>query len=334
MQRVKLDDVAKLAGVSTATVSRYISGNIPVSKRSAARIKSAIDELHYQPNTAAQILATQKTNTLGLLLYALGDSYFSDLLRGVESRAGEADYFLLIHSVRNSIVKKRKFKQIFGPHNTDGILVFSDSIDDEEIIRLHKLNMPVVLMHRTAPPGVDYPCILIENINGVKTMMSHLIEVHHCQRIVFLQGLELHQDTYLRDMGYRQALEDHGLPFDPELVVPGYFHAPEAKESISTLIRKGIKFDAIFAANDASASGAMMALWEAGLRIPEDVKVVGFDDVAFSQILTPPLTTVKVPIEEVGYHAADKLIRKLNGENVEQTTVLPTELIIRKSCGC
>ena len=332
-KRIRIEDVAKKAGLSTATVSRYINQSAAVSQENAEKIQAVIDDLNYVPHAAAQILASQKTMTIGLIFPSLTSTFFGALLRGIETRARKDDFTLLIHSAE-IISKKTKKRRVLGEHNTDGIIVFSDSMDDEELTRLADLNFPVVLMHRSSPTFLNIPSVTIENKNGVNKLVSHLIEVHGCQKIAFLRGPEMHEDAYWREAGYRKALLEHNIPFDSNLVECGDFNTEHARLAVKRLLNKNIEFDAIFAGDDDAASGSMMALREAGLRIPEDVAVVGFDDQTIAAHLSPPLTTIRSPIEQVGFQATDKLIHLIEGKSVEMETLLPTELVVRHSCGC
>ena len=165
-------------------------------------------------------------------------------------------------------------------------------------------------------------------------LVNHLIEMHRRRRIVFLRGPEGHEDSAWRERGYREALEAHTISFDPKLIAWGQFDEDKAFESIQKLLLDGIQFDAVFAGDDDSAIGAMRALKMAGRVIPQDVAVVGFDDVPFARYLSPALTTVRAPIEEVGREAVRQLARMMKGEQAQALTLMRTELVIRESCGC
>jgi LacI family transcriptional regulator len=158
--------------------------------------------------------------------------------------------------------------------------------------------------------------------------------MHGCRRIAFLTGPEDHEDSYWREIGYAEALREHNLIFDPALKIDGFFDAAKAKESVKKLIETKVAVDAIFAADDESASGAMMALRDAGIRVPEDIAVVGFDDTLLASHLTPALTTVSAPIEDAGRQAVKQLVLLIDGKATESVTLLQTELVIRQSCGC
>ncbi|HSL41947.1 MAG TPA: substrate-binding domain-containing protein [Anaerolineales bacterium] len=252
------------------------------------------------------------------------------MLKGIEAGAYDAGYDLLIHSTRQEGPSRRPL----GEHNTDGLLIFTDGLDHRELHRLYNLNFPLVLLHQTAPDSLNIPAIAIENKDGAAMLIRHLIESHARRRIVYLQGPEGHEDSVWRERGYREALEAHDIPFDENLVASGGFDDDEAFAAIQQLLLDGLDFDAVFAGDDDAAIGVMRALKLAGRVIPDDVAVVGFDDVPFARYLSPALTTVRAPIEEVGREAVRQLVHLMNGEQAEALTLMRTELVVRESCGC
>jgi DNA-binding LacI/PurR family transcriptional regulator len=181
---------------------------------------------------------------------------------------------------------------------------------------------------------VNIPTVTIENQSGAQQLVSHLIEVHGRRRILFLRGPEGHEDSQWREKGYREALKAHGIPFDPALVTGGGFNRNEARQTMEQLLCNGADFDAIFAGDDDASVGVLLALWQAGRRVPEEIALAGFDDQVFASTITPPLTTVRAPTEQVGREAVRMLVRLIRGESVVPRLVLPTELVIRESCGC
>lgn len=327
-----IQDVADLAGVSIATVSRVVNGKSPVVPETAQRVMDAIRELNYVPRAAARILASKRTDTLGLIVPEISGEFFAPMLRGIEAAAGDAGFDLLIHTT--AYKKPDMRRHTLGEHNTDGLLVFIGSMELAELERLVSIGFPVVFLHQTAPEGLDIPVVTVENKKGAFLAVEHLIETHSCRRILYLNGPEGNEDSAWRERGYRLALEKHDIPFDPALVVPGDFSSRRAEQAMRELLAGGLAFDAIFSGDDLAAVGAMSALREAGLRIPEDVKIIGFDDVPLARHLTPPLTTVHAPTEQVGRTATDLLVRLVRREPVEREILLPTELTIRQSCGC
>ncbi len=323
-------DVARHAEVSIATVSRVLNGTTPVQPEKADRVRLAMEELQFVPRQAARVLASKRTNTIGLLLPEISGAFFSPMLKGVEAGAYEAGYDLLIHSTQQVETARRRL----GEHNTDGLLVFTHSLAPRELQRLHNLNFPMVLLHQTPPVSLNIPVIAIENKDGAAVLIDHLIERHGRRRIVYLRGPQGHEDSVWRERGYREALEAHNIPFDEGLIASGGFDDEEAFAAMQELLADGVAFDAVFAGDDDAAIGAMRALKLAGRLIPQEVAVVGFDDVTFARYLSPALTTVRAPIEQVGREAVRQLVRLMNGGQAEALTLMRTELVIRESCGC
>jgi LacI family transcriptional regulator len=325
---ITIRDVARQADVSVATVSRYINQTAPVSPEVAARVQAAMAELKFVPHASAQRLATHKTNAVGLLVENLHD-FFSPMFTGVESVTNAAGFDLLISSSHH-----KEFPFTLGPHNTDGLLVFWDSLSQASLQQAHAMGFPIVLIHQSPPEGLAIPCVTVENKAASKRLVDHLIEAHGRRRIVFLRGPIDNEDSYWREIGYRQALEDHGLPLDPRLVSKGDYDRTVAEASTRELLRAGAEFDAVFAADDETALGVLAALRAAGKHVPEEVSLVGFDDQRMSAYLTPPLTTVRAPTEEVGRQAAHQLVSLIRTGQADLLTLLPTEMVLRHSCGC
>jgi len=330
--RATIEDVAKLADVSTATVSRVINRTGPAAEKTVNRVLTAIDQLDYVPHSGARQMAGGRPNLVGLIFPAIGDPFMSELLQGIETLLSEEGYDLLLYSPQGGYRKERRSFLPLNEHNTDGLIVFADSLSEAELRRFHKNQLPLVLLHQTPPADLDIPCVTVENKDGAGKAVSHLIECGY-KNIAFLAGLEGHEDAYWREVGYKEVLAANNIPFRPELVAYGGFSAEISEASVAQWILEGVEFDAIFAADDNSAQGAKFALQQAGKRIPEDVAVIGFDDVKFARYMMPPLTTIRMPIAEAGRAAAEQLIRQMKGEKVDALTLLPTDLIIRESCG-
>jgi LacI family transcriptional regulator, galactose operon repressor len=334
-QQATISDVAERAGVSIATVSRVINGTSPVATETAQRVQEAIQELAFVPRAAARVLASRRTETLGLLLPEIGGAFFSPLLRGIEAEARLAGFDLLIHATSHiPHASAPVAHRPLGEHNTDGLLVFTQSIDEKELSRLYALNFPAVLLYQSPPSPLNIPSVTIENKSGAQMIVEHLIQVHNRRRIVFLRGPEGNEDSEWRERGYREALEANNIPFDPMLITIGGFNEEEAQIALQEFFNKNIEFDAVFAGDDDSAAGAISALTQAGKHIPRDVAVVGFDDLPIARYLRPALTTVRAPIEQVGRESVRQLIELIRGEQAEALVMMRTELVIRESCGC
>jgi len=330
---VTIRDVAKYAGVSVATVSRYVNQNAPVSQAAAERISQVMLDLNYSPHAAARNLATNRTLAVGMLLPNMDNDLFGPLFRGIEGVLRPNKYNLLVATYNPALW--HEVQMPIGPHNTDGLLVFADALGDEQLQQLALANFPVVLMHRKPSAVLKIPYVTVENEAATRTMIDHLIEAHGRRRIIFMRGPHTQEDSHLRESGYRAALAAHGLQFDESLMLEGRFATSVARQSLGEFILAGKgNFDGIFTGNDLGAIGVLEVLRENGLRVPEDVSVTGFDDSRLSPYLDPPLSTVHAPTEDVGRAAALQLVKLLHGEAAEAATLLPTNVILRRSCGC
>ncbi len=324
-------DVAQRAGVSVATVSRIINETGPVAAETVARVQQAMDDLKYIPKAAARNLSNRKTDTIGLLFTDIHGDFFAPLLSGIESTARAAGYDLLISTAGRG---SARLDLPVGPHNTDGLLVFANSVGEMALRRYFELGFPMVLVHQSPPEGMEIPAVTVENKAASRKIVTHLIERHGRRRIVLLQGPADQEDSHWREIGYRQALASCGIALDEGLIAPGDFDRNVATASITRLLQEGIPFDAVFSGDDEAAVGVLAALSAAGVKVPEEVAVAGFDDQRLSAYLNPPLTTVRAPTEQVGCAAAEQLIRLIRTGEAEPLILLSTDLIVRRSCGC
>lgn len=331
---ITIRDIAREADVSVATVSRYLNQNAFVSSSLADRIQQVMDRLDYVPQATARQLATSRTNTIGLLVPNMHNNFFAALLAGIEQEVSKHEYNLLIAT--GSIDQNRTNQLSLGSHNTDGLLVFADSLTDEQIAQLHARQLPMVLIHKTSSVELDIPTVTIENKSATRNLINHLIQVHGHRRILLVRGSEYQEDSYWREVGFKDALADHGIPFDEALAIRGSFDRDIAYNALKTFLDdpNHPEFDAIFSGDDDAAIGIYDALKENGLNIPEDVSVVGFDDTQIAPFLTPPLTTVIAPTEEVGRSAVKQLLCLLDGRKPVPVTLHATEIVLRQSCGC
>jgi LacI family transcriptional regulator len=291
-------------------------------------VLAAVSMLNYRPNAAARSLAARRTYALGLTFHTIDGDFFQHMLRGAEEAASQQGYTLLIYTTRDANKRVE-----LGKHNTDGVIVFADSQTERQLAEYAAAGFPVVLLHRSAPAGMKMPVVTVENKNGARAMTDHLIENCGRRRIAFLRGPDDQEDSYWREMGYRESLAAHGLGFDPQIVGPGDFVIERAQETVRGWLEARLPIDAIFAGDDESALGAMMALQERGVRCPEDVAVAGFDDIRLARFLNPPLTTVRAPIEAAAAEAVYQLVKLIHGEPAAPMTLLATELVVRESCG-
>jgi DNA-binding LacI/PurR family transcriptional regulator len=331
---VTIRDVARQAGVSVATVSRYINRNAPVSAEVAERLDQVMSNLRYVPHAAARNLASRKTRVIGLLLNNLHNDFFVPLLNGIGGVVRQKEYNLIVATYHAN--SRTVMPPPIGPHNTDGLLVFSDGLVDEDLANLNASGFPMVLVHRTSPSPLKIPSVTVENVEITQRLVEHLIQVHGKRRILFMRGPLYQEDSLRREVGYKSALAANGIPFDEKLVLNGEFERDIAFQVLNDFLSNGkrVAFDAVFTGDDDAAIGVLKALHLHGYHIPEDVAVIGFDDLGFAPFLNPPLTTVRAPTESVGRIAAERLFEILESQASNAAVILPTEIIYRRSCGC
>jgi DNA-binding LacI/PurR family transcriptional regulator len=216
------------------------------------------------------------------------------------------------------------------------MLVFSDGLFDEDLTNLQGSGFPMVLVHRTSPNSLPIPSVTVENIQITHQLIEHLIQVHGKRRILFMRGPVHQEDSYRRELGYKSALAANGIPFDENLILNGEFERDIAYQVLNDYLSNGkrVAFDAVFTGDDDAAIGVLRALHKHGYKIPEEIAVVGFDDLGFASFLNPPLTTVRAPTESVGRIATEELFAVLENSSANEAIVLPTEIIFRRSCGC
>jgi DNA-binding LacI/PurR family transcriptional regulator len=330
---VTIRDVAKQADVSIATVSRYINKNAHVSQEVAERITQAMANLDYKLHVNAQNLASRRTNNIGLLLNKMSNVFFEPLMAGISAVINERGYNLMV-ATRITIAESQ-YQLPVGPQNTDGLLIFVDNASGDHVFELSKKKFPIVLIHCTPPSGLEIPFVTVENKIATFEIIEHLIVQHGRKHILFMGGPQKQEDACLREQSYCAALASHQIPLDRGLMLVGEFESAVAYRILRDYLGKhGQNFDAVFAGDDDAAVGVLRALDEMHIRVPEAVSVVGFDDSILSAYITPSLTTVHAPTELVGRTAAEILIDIIQGKPVKRENILPTKLVIRRSCGC
>lgn len=319
--------VAKAAGVSIATVSRIINGTANVSAERKRAVDAAIAKFNFRPNPAARGLAMGKSTTIGVITQAIDSPFYGEGLRGIESHLQKRGYAALFMSGNwNEQDEARCMSELLA-RRVDGIIIFSGRLGDTQLAA-HARKVPIVLSgRRLKSPGVF--SLPIEDHQGALLATRHLIELGH-RRIAFIAGILDHPDAVERLKGYRRALQEAGIAYDPKLVVPGDFHEEGGVEATERLLGSRTKFTALFCVNDQTAYGACLALYRNGLRVPNDVSVVGFDDLHSSSYRVPPLTTVRQAIRVLGERSAEAMLQMLRGER-PRIELPPVELIVRES---
>lgn len=330
---VTIKDVARKAGVSTATVSRILNNIGPANEETIHRVKAVAKDLRYIPSALGRNLSRQKTEALGLLLPDLFGEFFSEVIRGADQTAQANFYHLVVSSSHNN---KREIeaalKMMRG--RVDGLVVMSPHLDANALKMNLPQSLPFVLLNCHLQ-GEDFDALSIDNYSGARKMTEHLIRHGH-KRIGAISGTPGNLDAEDRLRGYRDAMRDAGIPVEPAFIVHGSFSEASGYEAARRLMTLDPKPSALFASNDAMAIGALSALREVGLNVPEDMALAGFDDIPIGKYLTPPLTSVEVDIYNLGVLAIETLLHAVTHRNThhKRQTILPTTLRVRESCGC
>lgn len=327
--RPTLEEVAERAGVSRATVSRVVNGQTTVAEDLRRAVEAAAAELGYVPHAAARSLVTHRTDSVALILpespnrVFSDDQFFPSVIRGVAGELDAAGKLLVLLTVGSAEARTRAERYAVGGH-VDGVMFAS--LHDADLL-------PELMLRRGVPvvcnglPHLAAPCIDVDHMGGVSAAVAYLLSKGR-RRIATVAGPQDMVAGRARLEGYRQAL---GEADRRAIVAVGDFTAESGHAAMRQLLADEPELDAVFVASDLMAHGALQALREAGRRVPEDVSVVGFDDIALASYCDPPLTTVRQPIAEIGRSMARTMLRLLEGREVEPIQILPTELVVRDS---
>jgi DNA-binding LacI/PurR family transcriptional regulator len=330
---VTIDDVAKYAGVSTATVSRVINDNYPVSDELRQQVQSAIAALGYQPDRAARRLRANSSEILGIIIPDIQNPYFTSVVRGIEDMAYTHQMNVLLCNTDDDPLKQENYLRVLRAERAAGVvLAASFGIRAEAIQELQNAGIPIVLIDRLVP-NLEIDAVLVDNVQGSYMATLHLVDLGH-QRIGLIVGDQELTPGFQRYQGYQQALRDSGIRLEPEYIRIGHFKIESGYRLAKDLLQLPVPPDAIFAASNLISLGVLKAVREMNLRIPEDVAVVGFDDMVWANELYAPLTTVAQPMYEVGQEAARLLFQRQSDPAIPvRTIMLRASLIVRESCG-
>lgn len=319
--------VARRAGVSPSTVSRILNGTANVSTLKMQVVAEAIEKLGFRPNPVARGLAGGRTFSIGVVTQAVDSPFYGEGMRGIENTLSPAGYMPLFVSGEWQLAEEERCIETLLARRVDGIIVLAGRLSDRSL-RAHAKTTPMVVIGRDVK-GPRLYGLNFDNVEGGRLATQHLVECGHT-RIAFITGDPEHPDALERQRGYRKALSDAGIPFNPSLVVPGDYHEASGLMAVSKLLEERREFTAIVAANDQSAVGAILGLYRKGLRVPDDVSVVGFDDVSFAKYSIPPLTTVRYPVYEMGRLSALCMFDLLRGA-VPAAQLPAPQLVSRES---
>lgn len=328
MKAATIRDVAERAEVSVASVSRVLNGAGPVTDATKKRVFEAAEALQYVPHSGARSLSTSKTQTIGVILPDLYGEFFSELIRGMDLAARSLGYHLIVSSSHDDAEEaSAAIRSMRG--RVDGLIVLSPHLDAANLAAGQAGRTPILLMNGGADAG--RPSIVVDNHGGAVLAVEHLVATGRL-RIAHIAGPAGNLEAEARLAGYLEAMARAGLPTS---VVEGEFTQSSGQAAGAALARREPRPDAVFAGNDNMAVGAMLALQDAGLRVPEDIAIIGFDDVPLAGLVRPALTTLRIHIAETGRNALERLVRLINaaGEAVADTAceIVRPELVVRPS---
>jgi LacI family transcriptional regulator len=338
--RSTIYEVARRSGVSTATVSRVMAEGKGFSAATGERVRTMAAELGWVPNGPARGLASRRTGIIGLIFPDLGGGsgqaheesalYVDQVIRGAERAATAAGDAVLIAATQCTSGRKLAYS-VAG--KVDGMVVLARSLPDDDVVALSRIVPVVMLANRLPRRGPDY--VEADNRGGARAITAHLIGVHGHDDLVFLAGPEQSPDSEQRFAGFRDALAHAGMPAPGRPAASGEFTENGGEAAVRGLIARGRPPRAIVCGNDEMALGALAALRSARLRVPADVAVTGFDDISAGRHVRPALTTVRQPMGELGERSVRLLFDRIaDRDRQRQSVMLPTEVVIRRSCGC
>lgn len=332
---ITIKDIAKAAGVSHTTVSRALKGDKRIAPKTRERIRALAEELGYVPNTVARGLKTNRSHILGIIVRRIGDPYFTDVQRGIEEALHHRKYRMILTASQKNPVREAEIIQSMSEHRVDGVIICSSHVSDTQRARLAKFGMPTVLINNQADHNNPLS-IRHDDVFGSYSLVRHLIGLGH-RRIAYLAHGNAGNTNQNRLSGFQKAMEEAGLPIEGRYFVSSKDGKPESGgDAIRPLLDLSELPTAVFCYNDMLAIGAMRAIKEAGYSIPDDISIVGFDNIDFSSLVDPPLTTFNQPRYEIGHEAAQMMLnylasREKGNQLMVENRVVRGELILRQS---
>jgi LacI family transcriptional regulator len=352
MPRVRIKDVAKWAGVSTATVSHVINETRFVRDETRQKVLAAIEALNYQPSAIARSLATNATQTVGLIISDIANPFFTAVARAVQDGINQHGYHTIFCNTDEDPAREEEYLRLLSARQIDGLIISPTGAPSDRLRRMAEADIPIVLLDR-ATPGIEAPLVGVDNEGGAYEATRYLIGLGH-RRIAILVGLETISTLVMRFEGYKRALQETDIPLDETLIIradPRFYDdqthptelpppdfltnkqmTPSAFHAFQRLLDLPSPPSAVFVTNNEMTIGVLQALKERGLRCPGDLSLISFDDHAWAPIFSPALTVIRQPTYQLGQLAATLLMKMLNQEPYDPPSPLPVEFIIRESC--
>lgn len=332
---VTRDEVAKLAGVSASVVSYVVNdGPRVVSPATKQKVLGAIEQLNYRPNSIARALRVKRTLALGLIVPDSSNPFFAALVQSIEDAAYENGYTLLIGNASNDQAREISYIRAFSERQVDGLLLVSSIATTKSLEQLQKINLPFVIVDRLVDKKLPVSTVVADNEAGGYLATEHLIWHGH-KKIACLGGPSDLTPSADRYRGWQKAMEQSGLEASSNLLIRSEFSCLAGYRAVKELLRGEKSITALFVSTDSQAIGALRAVIEAGLEIPQDFAIVSFDNIAEAAFTFPPLSTINQPVEQMGRVSIEMLLKSIQApKSIFSKQVLPVELSIRRSCGC
>jgi len=334
-RNLNIKHIAKISGFGVSTVSRVINNHPDVSDKTREKILKVIEEHNYIPNNSARNLKKTETNNIGLLVKGIYNPFFSEIVHTIENRLNDAGYSMIIHYKYDNINDIGAAIQFIKEKRLKGLIYLGGDFNDEDDEQLRYINTPIVI---TSPNIIEeayrktFSSIVIENEKAAYDAVDYLVKLGHRKIATIVTELKEKSIGELRLDGYRKALEDNNIPYNKEYVRVGEFTFESAYNEMNDLLDNNEDITAVFAISDIMAIGASKAILSRGLRVPEDISVIGFDGIEYSRYFHPSLATIEQPKEEFGHKSIEILFKLIDGKIDHQHIILDTKLLKRESC--
>ncbi|HZK11774.1 MAG TPA: LacI family DNA-binding transcriptional regulator [Atribacterota bacterium] len=330
MKYITLKMVAEKAGVSVNTASRAINNKSDINEETKKKVLKIAQELGYVQNATAVALRTKKTRTLGVVIADNRNPFYAEVLNGMEVAAREKNYHIILANTQRDYKKEEEAINLLLAKRVDGLLITPVQDKDDDIKNLIDANIPFVVVGRDFE-NIEVDAVYNDEVKGGFLATEYLIKKGH-KRIALINGFLHKSPAKGRLEGYKKALKEYGIPFDGALVSFGDIDVKDGHERTKQMLGKNLDFTAIFSYNDMMAFGVMQAIREKGLRIPEDIGLVGYDDIPFSSLISPSLTTIRLKKQDLGIESVELLLSRINGSRKKiKKVMLGVELTIRKT---
>ena len=330
MKYITLRNVAEKAGVSVNTASRAINNKPDINEETKKRVLQIAKELGYIRNAAAVALRTKKTGTIGVVIEDNRNPFYAEVLNGMEVAAREKNYHIILANTQRDYQKEEEAINLLLTKRVDGLLITPVQDRDDDIKNLIEANIPFVIVGRNFE-NIEADSVYNDEVKGGFLATEYLIKKGH-KRIALIDGFLHKSPAKGRLEGYKKALKEYGVPLDNLLISVGDINIEDGYERTKQMLEKNLDFTAIFAYNDMMAFGSMQAIREKGLRIPEDIGLVGYDDILFCSLMNPALTTIRLKKQELGIESVKLLLSRINGNRKKAKKImLDVDIIVRKT---